>query len=199
MSTIRAWASSERVAGPENAARRTIAGLVASALSVLPLHQIFSDWAWLPNVWVAMVLTIGPAAVLRMRWPARIVHLLPGLVITTCYLTVRFVPDHAWGGIVPLRGAWLDVAELNAQFHDTVRDGAAPLHSTEAVRMVLAGLLVLLAVAVDLVAVVARRPALAGIPFLLLFMVAGAVPRQAVGWLWFALAAHTAPGRRGRR
>jgi transglutaminase-like putative cysteine protease len=186
---IRAWAASDRIAGPENAARRTVAGLVASALAVLPLREIFTDWAWLPNVWVAMLLAIGPAALLRTRQPARIIHLLPGLVLTVFYLTARFVPDHAWGGFVPLAGAWRDVAVLNGEFHTTVRDGAAPLHSTEAVRMVLAALLVLVAVAVDLVAVVARRPALAGVAFLAVYTVAGTVPRHAVGWLWFVLAA----------
>jgi transglutaminase-like putative cysteine protease len=189
VTAIRAWAASNRIAGPENAARRTVAGLVASALAVLPLREIFIDWAWLPNVWVAMLLTIGPAALLRTRQPARIIHLLPGLVLTIFYLTARFVPDHAWGGFVPLAGAWKDVAVLNGDFHTTVHDGAAPLHSTEAVRMVLAALLVLVAVAVDLVAVVARRPALAGVAFLVVYTVAGTVPRHAVGWLWFVLAA----------
>jgi transglutaminase-like putative cysteine protease len=189
VTAIRAWAASNRIAGPENAARRTVAGLVASALAVLPLREIFIDWAWLPNVWVAMLLAIGPAALLRTRQPARIIHLLPGLVLTVFYLTARFVPDHAWGGFVPLAGAWKDVAVLNGEFHTTVRDGAAPLHSTEAVRMVLTALLVLVAVAVDLVAVVARRPALAGVAFLAVYTVAGTVPRHAVGWLWFVLAA----------
>jgi transglutaminase-like putative cysteine protease len=179
----------ERLAGPQNGARRTMAGLVASALSVLPLSETFTDWAWLPPVWIGMFLAIGPAALLRTRWAPRATHLLPGLVLALLYLTVRFVPDHAWGGVLPLRGAWLDVATMNRAFHDTIRDGSAPLPSTEPVRMVLAALLVLLAVAVDLVAVVARRPALAGVPFLLLFTLAGAMPRHAVGWVWFALAA----------
>lgn len=179
----------DRLAGPENAARRTMAALAASALAVLPLHEIFNDWGWLPDVWVAMLLTIGPAAVLRMRWTARGIHLLPGLIITVLYLTARFVPDHAWGHVIPLGGAWSDVATLNRDFHDTVRDSAAPLHSTTAAKMVLAALLALLAVSVDLVAVVARRPALAGVPFLLLFTLAGAMPRHAVGWLWFVAAA----------
>jgi transglutaminase-like putative cysteine protease len=179
----------DRLTGPQNGARRTLAGLVASALSVLPLSETFTDWAWLPPVWIGMLLTIGPAALLRTRWTPRSIHLLPGLVLALLYLTVRFVPDHAWGGIVPLHGAWLDVAAMNSDFHDTIRDSAAPLQSTEPVRMVLAALLVLLAAAVDLVAVVARRPALAGVPFLLLFTLAGAIPRHAVGWFWFALAA----------
>lgn len=179
----------DRLAGPENAARRTLAALVACALAVLPLHEIFSDWAWLPDVWLAMLLTIGPAVVLRMRWAASGIHLVPGLIITVFYLTARFVPDHAWGGFIPVGQAWSDVGALNRDFHDLVQDSAAPLHSTPAARMVLCALLVLLAVSVDLVAVVARRPALAGVPFLLLFTLAGAMPRHAVGWLWFVLAA----------
>ncbi len=178
-----------RLAGPENAARRTGAALVASALAVLPLRQVFTDWSWLPDVWAAMFLTLGPAALLRMRWPARSIHLLPGLIITTCYLTVRFVPDHAWAGLLPLHGTWSDISTLTSSFGDTIRDSAAPLHSTPAVRLMLAAQLTLLAVVVDLLAVVARRPALAGVPFLLLFTIAGAVPRHAVGWLWFAMAA----------
>ena len=179
----------EHLAGPQNGARRTMAGLAASALSVLPLSETFTDWAWLPPVWIGMFLAIGPAALLRTRWAPRGIHLLPGLALALIYLTARFVPHHAWGGVIPLRGAWLDVAAMNSQFHDTIRDGSAPLQSTEPVRMVLAALLVLLAVAVDLVAVVARRPALAGVPFLLLYTLAGAIPRHAVGWFWFALAA----------
>jgi len=176
-------------AGPENAARRTGAALVASALSVLPLHQVFTDWSWLPDIWVAMLLTIGPAALLRMRWAARSVQLLPGLAITACYLTVRFVPDHAWAGLLPLHGTWHDIATLASAFGDTIRDSSAPLHSTVPVRMMLAAQLTLLAVVVDLLAVVARRPALAGVPFLLLFTIAGAVPRHAVAWVWFGAAA----------
>jgi transglutaminase-like putative cysteine protease len=78
---------------------------------------------------------------------------------------------------------------MTSAFGDTIRDSSAPLHSTGPVRMMLAAQLTLLAVVVDLLAVVARRPALAGVPFLLLFTIAGAVPRHAVGWLWFGLAA----------
>src|SRR5215469_5018511 len=102
----------EHLAGPQNGARRTIAGLVASALSVLPLSETFTDWAWLPPVWIGMILAIGPAALLRTRYAPRAIPLLPGLVLALLYLTVRFVPDHAWGGVMPLHGAWLDVAAM---------------------------------------------------------------------------------------
>ncbi len=173
----------------QTGARRTLIGLVGSALAVLPLLQILTDGAWVLDAWTAMAVAILPAAALRLRQPPRAVHLLPGVLLVILLLTMRYVPDNAVGGVLPLHGAWSDIAALSNQVGDTIRNGTAPLVSTPAIRMVLSAQLVLLAVAIDLIAVVARRPALAGIPFLLVFTLAGAVPRHGVGWLWFALAA----------
>ncbi len=170
------------------AARRTLVGLVASCLAILPLRQIFTDWQWLLDAWIAMAITILPAAVLRMRWQPRLIQLLPGVVLVVAFLTARFVPAHAVAGVLPLHGAWKDVSALSTQFADTLRDETAPLASTPPVRMVLTAQLTLMAVAVDLLAVVARRPALAGVPFLLIYTLSGAVPRHAVGWVWFVAA-----------
>ena len=73
--------------------------------------------------------------------------------------------------------------------HHTTSDEVAPIHSTVAVRLVICALLGLLAALVDLIAVVGRRGALAGVPLLVVFTVAGAVPRSPVAWFWFAVAA----------
>ena len=48
--------------------------------------------------------------------------------------------------------------------HQTTRDEVAPVHSTVAIRLVLCALLALLAALIDLIAVVGRRGALAGVP-----------------------------------
>ncbi|MEP6598881.1 MAG: DUF3488 and transglutaminase-like domain-containing protein [Actinomycetota bacterium] len=170
-------------------ARRTLVGLLACCLAIAPLRQLFTDWAWLLDAWLMMAITVVPAAALRTRWQPRAAHLLPGLMLAVMVLTARYVPDHAVGGVLPLHGAWIDIGELAREVGDTIRDGAAPLPSTGPVRMMLSAQLALLAVAVDLLAVVARRPALAGIPFLLIFTLSGAIPREPVGWLWFALSA----------
>lgn len=170
-------------------ARRTIAGLVACALAVLPLRGLFTDWAWLVDTWVVMAIALLPAAALRLRSQPRVWHLLPGLILVVFYLTHRYVPEHAFAGIIPGPGAWQDVAILDGQVRDSIRDEVAPLESTVAIQMVLAAQAALFAVAIDLLAIVARRPALAGIPFLVIVTVAGAVPRHAVGLVWFALAA----------
>jgi transglutaminase-like putative cysteine protease len=54
---------------------------------------------------------------------------------------------------------------------------------------VVCALVGLLAALIDLIAVVGRRGALAGVPLLVVYTVSGAVPRTAVGWGWFVLAA----------
>ena len=144
--------------------RRTMAGLVACALAVLPLRELFTDWGWLTDVWVVMVLVLVPAAALRLYSQPKVWHLLPGLLLAVCYLTHRYVPDHAIIGLIPGPGAWKDVAILDADVRDSIRDEVAPLQSTVAIQMVLAAQAALFAIAIDLIAVVARRPALAGIP-----------------------------------
>ena len=169
--------------------RRTIAGLVACALAVLPLRELFTDWGWLTDTWVVMALVLVPAAALRLYSQPKVWHLLPGLLLAVCYLTHRYVPDNAIAGLIPGPGAWKDVAVLDADVRDSIRDDVAPLQSTVAIQMVLAAQAALFAIAIDLIAVVARRPALAGIPFLVIMTVAGAVPRQPVGLVWFAAAA----------
>ena len=73
------------------------------------------------------------------------------------------------------------------------------MHSTVAVRLVLCALLGLLAALIDLIAVVGRRGALAGVPLLVVFTVSGAVPREPVSWVWFVFAAARVPDPAGPR
>ena len=58
-----------------------------------------------------------------------------------------------------------------------------------AVELVLCALLGLLAALIDLIAVVGRRGALAGVPLLVVYTVSGAVPRRPVSWVWFVFSA----------
>ncbi|HEU5267224.1 MAG TPA: DUF3488 and transglutaminase-like domain-containing protein [Jatrophihabitans sp.] len=169
--------------------RRTLLALLASALGVVPLMSLFLDAGWLVDVWLAMLVVIGPAALLRLRRPPGALDVWPGVVLLIPWLTLRFVPVHAWGGLLPTRATAHDVSLLMDSLHHTTHDEAAPVHTTVAIRLVLCALLALLAALVDLVAVVARRGALAGVPLLVVYTVAGAVPRSPVSWVWFAVAA----------
>ncbi len=169
--------------------QRTLLALLASGIGVLPLCELLSDRAWLIDVWVSMLVVIGPAAILRRGRPPSAAQIWLGVVLLVPWLTARFVPQHAVLGIIPLRGTWHDVGHLLTALHRTTSEQAAPVHSTVAIRLALCALLALVAALIDLIAVVGRRGALAGIPLLVVFTVSGAVPRQVVSWWLFALSA----------
>ena len=175
--------------GPDGqAARLTLRAFAGSALAILPLLQLLSDTSWLIQAWISMAIVIVPAAFLRLWRRPSALHLVPGIVLLVGYLTRVYLPDHAWLGVVPTRSSWTDFrADWTALGH-TIHDSAAPLNSTGPVRLYLSIGLVALAVVIDLLVVELHRPALAGVPLLLIFTLSGAIPREAVSWLWFALA-----------
>ena len=98
------------------------------------------------------------------------------------YLTARFVHQHAILGFIPGPGTWHQVHELLIGLHHTTSTGVAPVHTTNAIRLVLCALLPLIAALIDMIAVVGRHGALAGIPLLVMYTVSGAVPRHPVAW-----------------
>ena len=157
--------------------------LLGTALAVLPLAQMFTDRGWLVDAWLGMAMVVLPAVALRSRRPAAAWHLLPGLAALVVFVTVRFVPHHAIGGLLPGAGTWKDVSNLATLLRTSMTEDVAPLHSTPAIRLFLTFGLAMLAAFVDLFAVGLGRPALAGVPFLLLFTLSGAVPRHPVGWV----------------
>ncbi len=172
-----------------SASRRTVLALIACCLGVVPLKALFTDFGWIIDVWLAMLVVTGPAILLRLRRPAGALDIWPGVMLLGLWLTLRFVPEHAWLHVIPIRATMHDLGTLMDSLHHTTRDEVAPVQSTPAVRLVLCALLGLLAALVDLVAVVGRRGALAGVPLLVVYTVSGAVPREPVSWLWFASAA----------
>ncbi len=179
----RAGARPRRAGGPADAA-----GVRRKRAAILPLLQLLSDTSWLIQAWISMAIVIVPAAFLRLWRRPSALHLLPGVVLLVGYLTRVYLPDHAWLGVVPTRSSWTDFrADWTALGH-TIHDSAAPLNSTGPVRLYLSIGLVALAIVIDLLVVELHRPALAGVPLLLIFTLSGAIPREAVSWLWFALA-----------
>jgi transglutaminase-like putative cysteine protease len=148
-----------------------------------------SDNVWLVQAWLAMAVVLVPAALLRRRRSPSALDIWPGIILLVPVLTRLYVPHHAWAGIIPTGRTISDVGTLMDSLHRTTSDEMAPIHSTIAVRLVMSALLGLLAALIDLIAVVGRRGALAGVPLLVIYTVSGAVPRSPVGWGWFAVAA----------
>jgi transglutaminase-like putative cysteine protease len=167
------------------AVQRTLLALLGSALGAVPLCTLLTDQGWLVDVWFSMLVVVAPALLLRLRRPAGALQVWPGIVLLIPWLTARFVPEHAWLGCIPSGRTWQDVGALLDDLHATLRDGVAPVHSTVAIRLSLCAMLGLLAALIDLLAVVGRHGALAGVPLLAVFTIAGAVRRHAVSWPLF--------------
>ncbi|MBV9593957.1 MAG: transglutaminase domain-containing protein [Actinobacteria bacterium] len=180
---------SDRPAGLGPDAIRTLRVLLAAGLAITPMLQMVSDVDWLIEAWLGMAIVLLPAAALRVRWPATTAQLLPGLLLLIGYVTNRYLSAHAWLGVVPTRASWADLRTLSDQLGRTIADGVAPIHSTAPARLFLTAGLAVLAILIDLLAVELRRPALTGIPILIVFVVSGAVPRRSVNWVWFVAAA----------
>lgn len=174
---------------PRSDAVRTLRVLLACALAILPLGALFVDKAWLVDGWATMAVVLGPVAVVRRWRPAGALQVWGGLALGALWLTAAFVPEHALGGLIPWSGTRQDVAALFDDLHRTTTGEVAPVHTTAATNFTLCAVLALLVALIDLLAVVGRHAALAGVPLLIVFTVSGAVPRQPVHWLLFVPAA----------
>jgi len=170
-------------------AARTMYALLATCLGIVPLASLMRESQWLFDAWLALLIVIGPAALMRLRWRASALQIWVGIVLLVPYLTLRFVHQHAIAGFIPGPGTWHDVHELLIRLHHTTASGVAPVHTTNAIRLVLCAILPLIAALIDLIAVVGRRGALAGIPLLVIYTISGAVPRHPVAWPLFIFAA----------
>ena len=167
------------------AVRRTLVALLASALGALPMCEVFTDRGWLVDVWLSMVIVVGPGLLLRLRRPAGALQVWPGIALLVLWLVARFVPAGAWLGVIPNGATFRQVGDLLTGLHETAAHQVAPVPTTVAIRLALCAMLGLLAALVDLLAVSAEQGALAGVPLLAVFTVAGAIARSAESWWWF--------------
>ena len=154
------------------------------------MKGLFSDNVWLLDAWLTMLIVVAPALLLRRRRPPGALDIWPGIVLLIPWLTGRFPSGHGRFRRDPdTAETWRQLATLMTQLHHTTRETVAPIQTDVAVRLVVCALVGLLLALVDLIAVVGRRAALAGVPLLVVFTVSGAVPRQPVSWVWFVIAA----------
>jgi hypothetical protein len=165
--------------------QRTLLALLASALGAVPLCTLLRDRGWLLDVWLSMLLVLLPALVLRRWRPPGALQVWPGVVLLVPWLTARYVSDGALFGCIPTARTWHRVSKLLGQVHDITQHGVAPVHSTVGIKLAICALLGLVAALVDLIAVVGRHGALAGVPLLVVYTVSGAVPHRPVSWSLF--------------
>ncbi|MGY2079410.1 transglutaminase family protein [Modestobacter sp. SYSU DS0657] len=157
-----------------------LAATAAVALGSLALAPVFAAPSWLPPV-LLVVVAVGLGGVALRAGAARLPDpvarrvrpLVPlgqlALVLTA--LTVVFAPDGAWAGVVPTPGSVGELAGLLADGTEEIREQATPALPLAGLVALTAVFVALVALAVDLLAVPARQPALGGLGLLVLYCV----------------------------
>lgn len=166
-----------------------VTAAVAVLLASSALARSYTDLSFLPPVISAIAVAFG------LGWLGRRLDVPAGLAPAVSfvgfieYLTVAYFRKHAFLGIIPTPQVFRDAGRV---IHDGARDInqlAAPVVPTrELIFITVAGVFAV-AVVVDLIALRLRRPVLAGLPLLALFVIPSSISPTGAGWLAFALAA----------
>jgi hypothetical protein len=149
----------------------TVAGAVATLLASLSLYTLIYGprWFWVGAVAIAVVAAVG--ALTRLRAIPAALCLLISLAGLFLYLNVMFASGQSWGALVPTGSSLHQLGHLVAQAHHETSRYAPPVPATRGILLMAAAGIGLIAVAVDFLAVRLRRPAIAGLPLLVLFCV----------------------------
>ena len=166
----------------------TIVAGVASLLSTTALTGVFDGFSWLPVIGGSVVVVVLTGLTVRAfgtpAWLQPVVELL----VLGLYATIVFGHDR-FLGIVPTPATIAGLhSDIELAFAD-IAELAAPVPARPGILLLTVGGVGLVAVLVDLLAVVLGRAALAGLPLLGLYTVPVAVDRNGIGWFPFALGA----------
>lgn len=158
-------------------------------LSTLSLEPVFVNLDWLLPVVLVLAAVVGVSiGARRMRrlapW-APLLELVAGLVV----LTALFVPGNAFAGVLP---TWTSLAEMRTVLGEAgyaVRTQVSPAQTLDELLFLAAIGVGVVAVAVDILAVTLRRPAVAGLALLVLYAIPTAAVVGGIPWWPFVGAA----------
>jgi transglutaminase-like putative cysteine protease len=184
-------------------------GIVAAAatlLSAAPLTTIFQSYTWLAQCILTVGLICGAGLLTRtLRFPvwAQALSMIGLLLLTLTWM-------YGSGSLIPGPSTFERFAELFSAAGQDTRQYAVPVPDRDGLLFVTVLGIGSVAVAVDLLTVVARRPALAGLPMLAIYSVPVAVYVESVpvlpfivgaaGFLWLLVSDNVDKVRRfGRR
>ncbi|XVV14597.1 transglutaminase TgpA family protein [Actinoplanes sp. CA-131856] len=186
-------------------------GLVAAAATLLaaaPISSIFDTWKWLMMCLLVVGFIAGAAFAARsLRFPTW-AQALSMIVVLLLMLTWMFPSGHEF--LVPTPSTFGHFADLFTQAGQDTRSYAVPVPDRDGLLFVTVLGIGSVAIAVDLLTVVVRRPALAGLPMLAIYSVPVAVYIDsvpvlpfiigAIGFLWLLVSDNIDRVRRfGRR
>jgi transglutaminase-like putative cysteine protease len=188
-------------------------GLVAAAATLLaaaPLSSIFESWTWLMECVLTVGFIAGAAVVARtLRFPVWATA-LSMVAVLLLMLTWMFPSGDELASLIPTPGTLNHFGQLFQQAGTDTRSYGVPVPDRNGLLFITVLGIGSVAIVVDLLTVVLRRPALAGLPMLAIYSVPVAIYVDdvpvlpfiigAVGFLWLLVADNVDRVRRfGRR
>jgi len=149
--------------------RLTVAAAVATIAASLSLYPLVSGWLWFwEGAGVVTVVALA-GALTRLRAVPPPVCALAGLAGVLLYLNVLFASAQSAAGLIPTRGSVVHLWQLAIRGLDETNRFAPPAPARQSILILAVAGIGVIAVATDLLAVRLRRPAVAGLPLLVLF------------------------------
>jgi hypothetical protein len=151
--------------------RLTIAAAVATVAASLSLYPLVSGWLWFWEGVGAITVAALAGALTRLRVLPWVLCAVIGLVAQVLYLNVLLSSAHSAGRLLPTAASLHHLWRLAQLGLDDTARFAPPARATPGILLLTAGGIGVAAVATDLLAVRLHRPAVAGLPLLVLFCV----------------------------
>jgi transglutaminase-like putative cysteine protease len=167
----------------------TLIAAASAFLSALPLINVFEHYTWAIRAFMVVAVMCGVAILVRsLRAPAWAPS--AAMAVSALFaLTWLFRSHQEYAGIIPSPGTFTHFGELLRTASTEMSEFATPVGDREGFLFLATLGVAVVALLVDLFAVVLRRPALAGLPMLAIYSVPVTVTTESTSWFPFALGA----------
>ncbi len=168
--------------------RARLVAAVAALLAATTFLPLVQGVAWMVELVVTVIVSAGIAA-LAHRYLGPAWASAAGLLSVALVLSWLYAGREAVLWVLPGPATVERLVQLVQQGVELTNASAAPAPGSAGMRLVVVGGLALVWWAVDVIAVAARRPAVAGLPLLAVYCVPVALIPGGLSWWWFVTAA----------
>ncbi|MFH8980278.1 transglutaminase family protein [Streptomyces varsoviensis] len=170
-------------------ARLAVCAAVATLAASCALLPLVDHATWFLQAALLVLIQSSVGALARRVPLARALTVLVQAAVGLLLLTLVFAQSEAVGGLLPGPEVFHEFGQLLREGADDVGRYAIPAPTTEGIRLLLVGGVLVVGLAVDALAVTYRSAAPAGLPLLALYSVAAGMAKGGADWLWFLAAA----------
>ncbi|HET7243298.1 MAG TPA: transglutaminaseTgpA domain-containing protein [Streptosporangiaceae bacterium] len=151
--------------------RLTVAAALATVLASIALYPLLAEGTWFWGGVGAVIVVAAVGAATRRRAIPAILCFLAAVGAVLLYLNAVFASRQSWAGLVPTAASLHHLQVLLHQAMAETSKYAPPVPSRPGIVLLTVAGIGLVAVLTDLLAVRLHRPAIAGLPLLVLFCV----------------------------